>query len=136
MSDREVPSPRPAARTPMLEWVAAGIGLLLAVSALYFVGREALAGDPAPPEVVLRALDIKALPSGHLVTVSIRNLGDRPAAQVLVEGQLTLPGGTTEIVETTFDYVPGHSARRGGLFFQDDPRQGSLRLVAKGFVEP
>lgn len=136
MAERKPPVRKPSAHTPALEWIAAGIGLLLAATAIWFVGREALVGDPTPPAITVRALEIRALPEGYLVTVDVRNLGSRPAAQVLVEGELTPPGAESEIVQTTFDYVPGRSTRRGGLFFREDPRGKPMRLYAKGFVDP
>ena len=127
---------RKPARTPKLEWIAAAIGLVLTLAAIGLVAREALAGDPTPPDITVRLLEIRPVQNGYLVTVAAENLGGRPAAQLLVEGELGIAGSEPEIAETVFDYVPGRSIRRGGLFFQGDPRGKPLTLQAKGFVEP
>ena len=53
-----------------------------------------------------------------------------------MEGELRSGAGSVETSDTTIEYVPPHSERKGGLFFTSDPRQHELRLRAKGFEQP
>lgn len=122
--------------TPLLEWIAGAIGLMLLVLAVGVIGGEALFGDPSPPAVTVEARAVHAVKGGWLVEIEAINSGGSPAAGVTVEGELTLAGQPPETAEADFDYVPDHSRRKGGLFFADDPRSGQLKLRAKGYTEP
>ncbi len=134
---RTRPRVSPGARgTPLLEWMAGGLGLLLVLLTAGVVGHEALFGDPSPPAITVEARQVHAVKDGWLVEIEVINSGGSPAAQVAVEGELILAGKDPEMAEASFDYVPDHSRRRGGLFFADDPRGGQLSLRAKGYVEP
>src|SRR5829696_5551253 len=58
--------------------------------------------------------------------------GDHSPPRIRVEVVSAEP----EASEVTMAYLPAHSERRGGLFFQADPRAGSLTLHAQGYEEP
>ena len=122
--------------TPLVEWLAAGVGLFLVVATIVLVASEAFMADPSPPQVEVRALEVRRSGPRFLVIVEARNVGGSPAAGVLVEGELRPSNGEAETAEASFDFIPDHSSRRGGLFFQTDPRQGRLSLRAKGYSEP
>lgn len=122
--------------TPLLEWIAGAIGLALVLLTGGVIGQEALFGDPSPPAITVAAGQIHAVKGGWLVEIEAVNEGGSPAAQVAVEGELTLPGQPAQTAEASFDYVPDHSRRPGGLFFTHDPRTGQLTLRAKGYTEP
>lgn len=122
--------------TPLLEWIAGAVGLGLVLLTLAVIGQEAMVGDSSPPNVTVEARSVQAVKGGWLVEIEVINSGGSPAAQVAVEGELTLAAKAPETAEASFDYVPDHSRRRGGLFFADDPRGGQLSLRAKGYVEP
>ena len=121
--------------TPVLEWVAAGVGLVVLLATIGFVGAEALRPDNSPPQVVVERLGVRETDAGYLVSVRATNRGGSAAAQVVVEGELQT-GGEPETAEATFDFIADHSSREGGLFFQSDPRQGALILRAKGYAAP
>lgn len=53
-----------------------------------------------------------------------------------MEGERQFDDAPAETAEANFDFIPDHSARRGGLFFESDPRQRRLSLRAEGYVEP
>lgn len=122
--------------TPLVEWIAGALGLVLVLLTLGVIGHEALFGDPSPPSITVEAREVHAVKGGWLLEVEAINEGGSPAAGVAVEGELALAGRDPETAETTFDYVPDHSRRRGGLFFTQDPRTAPLTLRAKGFTEP
>lgn len=130
------PTPAKPPPTPLVEWLAAGVGLFLVVATILLIASEAFMADPSPPQVEVRALEIRSSGPGFLVVVEARNVGGSPAAGVLVEGELERGDAPPEIAEASFDFIPDHSARRGGLFFETDPRQSRLSLRAKGYAEP
>lgn len=124
------------AQIPFWEWVCAAVGLILVAGTVAFLGKEALQGRDRPPEISIRAEEIVSLEQGFLVRITAANRGDRTAASVKVEGELRTDGATIEKTETTFQYVPGRSERKGGLFFAQDPRRMKLVVTARGYEEP
>lgn len=121
---------------PLFEWIAAALGLALVATTLIFLAYQALTQDDAPPAITLQAESVEAVPSGYLVRIRALNTGGRTAAQVRIEGRLKGLLGTVERSETTFDYLPPHSPRRGGLWFATDPRKFELELQAQGYQAP
>ncbi len=127
--------PKKTTATPLLEWIAAGVGAALIFAVVALLSWEVAAGDDRPPTFATQSLSATPVEGGFILEVEVENLGDRPAAQVEVEGELGSADGK-ETASVTFDYVPGHSKRTGGLFFKSDPKTGSLELTAKGFTDP
>lgn len=133
---RDRPGRKPAA-TPWPERVAAAIGCLFVLGAFGILLYRELAGGDVPPRIELHVEAIQAQPSGgYLVLIRAANAGDRTAAQLRVSGELRQDGRTVEASDTSFDYLPGHSRRHGGLFFTRNPHDYSLALRATGYVEP
>lgn len=127
--------PKKAPATPLLEWIAAGIGGALILAVVAVLSWEIVTGDDRPPTFVAQSLGVTPVAGGFIVEIEVENRGDRPAAQVEVEGELSW-GDAKETAGVTFDYVPGHSTRTGGLFFKSDPTKGELELTSKGFTDP
>lgn len=122
--------------TPVLEWIAAAIGLVVLIGVIGFVGAEAFRPDTSPPQVVVERLGVEQTEAGYLVKVRATNRGGSAAAQVVVEGELEPGAGEPQTAEATFDFIADHSSREGGLFFESDPGQGRLTLRAKGYAAP
>ena len=121
---------------PPLEWAAAAVGLLAALALLAVIAREAIAGRDEPvPVLVAEALRVVPTRAGHVVEVKVRNLSNRTAASVQVEGKWT-SGGQEETSSATIDYVPGRSEATGGLIFPADPRAGRLDVRVTGYEIP
>lgn len=123
-------------RPPLSEWLVALLGLLVVLSALGFLGYEAVAGDTTAPDPLIRVTDIESVGGGYLAQLEILNQGGDTAAGLTVEGTLTRGGRVVETSDVTLDYLPGGSVREAGLFFSRNPRQGRLELRALGFQEP
>jgi uncharacterized protein (TIGR02588 family) len=121
---------------PLIEWVAAGISLLITLALVGTIGWEAMQGPLAKPNIVVKVTAISGSGEQYLVEFSAFNHGDQTVAGLNVEGRLTAEGQETEIKETTLDYVPGQSQTNGGLFFRTDPRIGNLQLSASGYQLP
>ena len=121
-------APTPA---PLLEWIAAAIGLLLILGVAAVIARDAFDVDSElAPDIVVEAVRIRAVERGFLLEFEARNRSPITAAQVTIEA--ALPGGETS--NATIDYVPGRSTRRGGLYFTRDPRGAVLRVL--GYQDP
>lgn len=129
-------SSRSPPHTPPLEWIASGIGLLLTICVLGFIGWQALHDATSPPAITVDAVDVSPIPGGYRVIFRAHNEGGAAAAQVQVEGTLLAGNQAPETSGVVLDYIPGHSAREGGLFFTQDPGSGHLTLRASGFAKP
>ena len=128
---------RPHRRTtPLLEWIAGGLGAVLVAGAIAYLVHHALARDRTPPDIRLAVERVLELEKGYLVQFRASNQGGSAAAELTIEGQLTGPDGDTEASEAVLDYLPPRSDREGGLVFSRDPRVGQLSLRAKGYAKP
>jgi len=123
-------------RTPWLEWVASGVGLLLAVCIFSVIGWQVLDDVTSPPVITVETTGVAPITGGFRVMFQARNIGDAAAAQVRIEGMLSRNGQSPESSSVVLDYIPGHSAREGGLFFTQDPQSGNISVRAAGFAKP
>lgn len=60
------------------------------------------------------------------MTFEARNRGDITAAQMRIVATLAIKDSEPEEHEATIDFLPPQSMRRGGFFFQHNPRNGGL----------
>ena len=121
---------------PVTEWIVAALGAVLVAGTIGWLVWLATMRDETPPDVRVVEDGVVALQDGWLVKFRAVNAGAQAAAELLVEGELTGPGGAIETSEATVDYLPPRSEREGGLFFSHDPRRHEVRLRAKGYVHP
>ncbi|WP_269715105.1 hypothetical protein [Caulobacter sp. NIBR2454] len=124
-------APPATQRVPVLEWMAAVLGGLMALLLLALVLIDARR-QHEPPVLVVEAREIASTAGGWRVLFEVRNEGGETAAQVQVIGALA----SGEEAHAVIDDVPGRSSAEGGLFFSEDPRAGRLALRAEGFIEP
>jgi len=138
VAPRRKPAPRRSliARTPVAEWAAAALGLVLTLSVIGYSLWEGLIGDKGPPHLEVEAQAPKALARGHVVPIVLRNASHATAAAVEVRGVLEQAGAVIEERRATFAYVPGGGEARGGLVFERDPKMFTLRVAAEGYEEP
>jgi uncharacterized protein (TIGR02588 family) len=124
-------------KTPLLEWIAAGIGLLLTIAMIGVIGREALSGESEQvPKITVTATSLSPAAPGYVLAFDASNKTGGAAAAVEIEA--TLKDGHT-IVETskaTLDYVPGYGKASGGVVFANDPGRHKLEIRALGFQIP
>ena len=121
----------PANDIPLLEWIAAGVGLVLAGTAIGLTAWDALFGVEGPPAIEVTLTRVTPTPHGYVAEIEAFNHGGAPAAQVQIEG--VVAGGDPSSL--TIDYIPEQSRASGGLIFEQDPRAGKLKLRAKGFAD-
>lgn len=123
--------PKSKGSPPLLEWVASAIGLLLTLGVMAVIARDAFNGSAEmAPDIEVAVTSVQPVRTGFMLEFEARNLSPVTAAQVMIEGKL--PDGETSTA--TIDYVPGRSARRGGLFFAQHPRGAEVRAL--GYQDP
>ena len=122
--------------TPVSEWTAATIGLLLFLIALgSSVYRGLWTGD-APPDIVVQMTSVIPMRDQYLIEFRAENRGRRAAEGVVIEVRLIGPEGRVETSHTTIEYLPGGSSREGGLFVSSDPKQSQVSVRALGYEKP
>ena len=127
---------RPPATSP-LEWLVAGLGALLALALLGFIGSEALSGaNQGPAMLAVRAERIVPTPGGFVAELEVRNRSDSTAAAVQIEGMLKQGDEVVETSRATIDYVPGRGRQQAGLLFTRDPAALRLEVRATGYQVP
>lgn len=133
---KSAPRKTPAKRAPIndiptLEWIAAGVGLVLAGTAIGLTAWDAIFGVKGPPVIEVRLTRVTPTAHGYVAEIEAFNHGGAPAAQVEIEGVIA----GQEQAGVTIDYIPEQSRASGGLIFQQDPRGGHLKLRATGFSD-
>lgn len=135
VSDRQ--DKRQDSGTPILEWIAAAIGLLLTLAMLGFIGWQAWRSTGEEfPAIKLQVQRIVPATDGWIVEIVALNLSAATAAAVQIEGELTDGEHLVATSQATLDYIPGNSEQRGGLFFREDPRAHVLKVRALGYAKP
>ena len=131
------PSGDGKSETPLLEWVAAAIGLLLTLLVLGVIGREALRGETKQlPVIAVAVTGISRAAPGYVLAFEASNKTGGTAAAVEIEAILKDGDTIVETSKATLDYVPGHGKVKGGVFFAKNPRRHKLEIRALGFQIP
>lgn len=122
---------------PLLEWIAAGLGLAVTLGLVGFVGWQAFTASNGGelPHVVVETGAIEGYDGGWVIEITARNLSARTAAGVVIEGTLRQEDRTLQST-VTLDYLAGDSTRKAGLFMPADPRSGEFTVRAGGYVAP
>lgn len=119
--------PEPSA----LEWISAGLGLVVVVSAIGVLAWQGIAGGNAPPEVSVRPIAVA--PSGDVWRLDLEatNAGERTAEDVTIHAV-----SGTESADVTLDYLPGHGRREVSVLFHVRPDPQAVELRVSGWVDP
>lgn len=120
----------------VLEWIFAGIGLLVVICAVGFlIYRGATKGD-APPQVKIEVESVAQTGEHYTVSFRVSNTGDTTAAALTIEGELKTGEKSEETSDVTLTYLPAQSVRRGSLFFTKNPNEYEFKIRPKGFEKP
>lgn len=124
-------------RVPLLEWVSAGVGLVIAVGFFGLLAVEALRQrDGIPPVLHVDPVALTRADGHYFLQLEVSNRSHITGAGVQVEGTLKQGGSDVETSTTTVSFVPGESRRRAGLVFTRDPREHSIELRVTGYEHP
>lgn len=132
MAERRKPQ-----RYPLIEWVSAAIGLVIAGAMFGFLAVEvARHRDEVPPLMAVEPVALTSADGRYILEVEVSNASRTTGASVAIEG--TLSDGRTEVETSsaTLAYVPGGSERLAGLIFAHDPRKYRLELRITGYERP
>ena len=122
--------------TPTWEKIVGLLGLTLLCIGFAYLGWAAITEQDKPPNIVFTVTEINDLETDFLVQVEVANTGFKSVAGLDIEGRLIPRNGSPETSTAEVDYVPSGSSRSVGLFFNSDPRVGTLSLRALGYQEP
>ena len=122
--------------TSPLEWALAALGGVIVAAALAFLIYEGIAGDRSAPDIKIEIKESAPVRNGYRVRFEAMNEGGEAAANVIIEGELAKGETSVETSEASIGYLPAHSERGGGLFFNRDPRSFELRVRARGYEDP
>ena len=120
----------------VLEWIVAGIGVLLVAGAIGFLIYRGATKADTPPNIKIDVESVVPAAEKYLVNFRISNTGAGVAAALTIEGELKSGEKSEETSDVTFTYLPSQSERRGGLFFTKNPNDYELKLRAKGYEKP
>lgn len=131
MSEEPQTGKPPVNRTPHpAEWIVGAASALGVLALVAYLAVTAMTEADGPPVFEIAVDDVLTGPSGWHVQVTLRNSGDKTAADVVLRGE----GDAGEASELTFDYVPAGSTRRGALLFAREPE--GLELSVRSYTDP
>lgn len=122
--------------TPTWEKILGMFGFILLCSGFAYFIWVALTERNTPADISFHIAEINALQNGYLVELQIENHGSQSIAAFQFEGHLQSLEGEVETSTAEVDYVPAHSKKYAGLFFNNDPRKGKLIFKSLGYQEP
>lgn len=116
---------------PLIEWLVAGIGLILIGATLSFLLYKAFFVEKGDARIEFQIEKIVALENGAVVLAKAHNKGGKTVSNFQI---LTHADGQER--ETTLDYLPAKSSRAFGIFFSHVPQKNEIRFEAGGYQEP
>jgi len=120
-----------------LEWVVFFISLLLLSGVLGYLVYDALTIGSEPPTIEIELGDVSARGEQYMLPVTIRNVGDRTAEDVIVEVVLVRDAKELEAAELTAAFVARDSTANGWAVFSIDPGTAtSIEARVLGFQQP
>lgn len=120
--------------TPFVEWVLAGLSVVLFVSGFAYLVSHGLTAGDGPAD--LRIVHTLTPSDPHRVDFTLVNIGQKTAAEVQIKGQVLENGTVAEESRAVIDYAPEGSSEQGSLMFHRDIRGLEFRITAEGFSEP
>jgi len=123
--------PTKGPRSPLLEWIMAGLGLALVLAVLGVLGRAMMDGRDEV-DVTLRVTETRLVGGRWTAVVEARNTGGAAAARLEIEGRVG-----EETAAFTLDYLPPRGRDTGVLVFSRPPGGGTALTVRPiGWTEP
>ncbi|CCG02635.1 hypothetical protein [Blastococcus saxobsidens] len=120
--------------TSAAEYAVGGLGGLLVLLLIAFLGYQALAVRESGPQLAVEVTAVEQVGAGYEVRLRVRNDGGTTAEAVQVSGQIVRDGRQVEQASATIAYVPPESRREAVLVFSADPRDGELTVGPEGYT--
>lgn len=128
-------TPKLVERTPVIEWAAALLGLVLTLAVLGVTVWELLADPGGRPAFVIETQAATPSSGAWTVPITVRNTSFATAAEVEVEGVQTVEGQETAVA-AIFPYVPARGRATGGMVFPHDPAAHPVTVSVKSYRDP
>jgi uncharacterized protein (TIGR02588 family) len=122
--------------TSVLEWVVAGISLLILAAAIFYLLTSAFTDESGPTQIAVRTLGVTPMEDSFVVEFAAESLAGDTVAAVEIRGELRDGDEAVEEASVTLDYLPKDSRRTGALIFRIDPADHELVLSAKSYATP
>ena len=123
-------------KTPILEWILGGLGVVLLVACVAVLLYEGLNGEESPGAITTEVKGIVSTNGTHIVTFELKNAGTQTLSNVQVTARLVDDEREIERAQTVIDYLPGRSRQEGGFYFRNDPRAHTLEIAPEGYQKP
>lgn len=126
---------------PAVQWLVAGVALVVVVASFGLVLYQGVAGNDTPPLLAVVVDSIAPDSARYRVHVTVRNTGGHAATDVRVRAEVS-PGDSGPADDATdasvirFDLLPPGSQATGVFVFASDPRAGNLQTRVVGHVVP
>jgi uncharacterized protein (TIGR02588 family) len=134
--DHEDTSKQRPQRTPA-EWLTLGIAsTILATITGLVIYAWATEGDRLPVLAVRQTQPIREAAGQFYVPFEVRNEGGETVESVQVVAELRVNDRVEAVSEQQIDFLSGGEAETGAFVFQQDPRQGTMRLRVGSYTEP
>lgn len=122
--------------TSTLEWIVAGVSLLLLVTVVAYLLVAAVTEGGGAAQIVVRPLGVTAIEERFIVEFAAENLAGQSVAGVVIKGELREGTDNVEEATVTLDYLPRNSIQTGALIFRNDPAGHELSLSATAYATP
>jgi uncharacterized protein (TIGR02588 family) len=128
--------PAQKAKTPFLEWLLGGVGVVLLLSCITFLIYEGITSDEQPGAITASVKEILSAGDAYVVTFELHNAGSQTLSNVHLTARLTDGEREVERVQTVIDYLPGRSQQEGGFYFKHDPKNLDVEITPEGYQKP
>lgn len=130
----------PKSDVPLIQWIVAGIALVVVLASFGVVAYAGLMRNDAEPAIEARIDSVSAGAVGYRVYVTVTNLGGGAAMDVQVQATATDDSGAAAthgpLSPLSFDYLPGGSSATGVFVVPADPRTTGLQVEVATYRQP
>lgn len=115
----------------MIEWMVAGLGLVLLCGSLGFLFYKAFYVEKSEPVIVFEIEKMVPQGGGVLVVAKVENRGGKTVTALQILGKTV-----DQEHEVVIDYLPARSERGFGMFFQKNLSADEVKFEAGAFQQP
>jgi uncharacterized protein (TIGR02588 family) len=130
----------PKSDVPLIQWIVAGIALVVVLASFGVVAYAGLARDDDQPAIEARIDSVSAGAVGYQVHVTVTNRGGGAAMDVQVQATGTdhsaAAAALGALSPLRFDYLPGGSSATGMFVVPADPRTTGLQVEVASYRQP
>lgn len=121
--------------TPLLEWVAGAVGLVLFLGVVVITLINGIK-TTTPAAFTVQAVNQFQAADGYHVVIEVVNTGDQTAAAVKIGAYLKRAGGETEARDVEIEFLPPHSRRSASIVWPADASGIEIGFEVLSFREP